>query len=493
MRLLVTIQDLDRNKEASDSLDVLAGLLDRLEDLKGIDYIFAGENTPQFSDTILRICPKRFDFSVPNLTNDVISLIDKLIDEDLKKYYLSVLLDKELEQRSGLVNMLLPSFRDFQTLSSQIESSWEYIKGEVLLYDFILFQALKNNQPKLYDVLYQMLQGNISTKDLRFNGFIEKYFTDCTPLLKKIIEDTFIHFGLISASEMPDPDKVNETLGRVISLENIYKHPLSIDKAQIHSILFSGFLDNSAFKQMVVYETLTKVAQGHENALNVLYDGFKDDNKRYLWADSLKSYGWAILYNQMQDINIAKRLIHNAIKLDLNAPVSSLLDSLRIRNIDKWMNLNCGLMNYLFSEGVIEELVGLRQHFNYFTLLSICEIYMSSESKHRYKIDELGRVRKYLNLIVNGFINSDPQGHLILLLFASSHSLKIITQLDEETLNLLLETLNTLELKDVSEEYARLTIIDGYEYKLNIDYEFNKDKNESIVFVKNLITYDGVI
>lgn len=488
LRLLVTIQDLDRNKEALDSLDKLAGLLDRLEELKGIDYIFAGENTPQFSDTLLRICPRRFDFPVPNFTDDIISLVDKLITKDLKQYYQDVLLSPELKTCPELVNMLLPSFRDFQSLRSQIESSWENIKGEVLLYDFILIQAIKNNRPKLYDVLYQILQGNISTEDLRFNAFIKQYFTDCTPPLRSIIEDTFSHFGLISSNGVPDEN--DEILGRVISLSNINDHLLSLNKEPIHSILFSGFIDNGAFKQKMVYKTLTEVVKGDENALHDLCDGFKDNNKRQLWAFSLKSYGWAMLHNQIEDINIAKSLMRNAITLDVKEGSLRLLGSLMIRKSIQ-MNPNSGLRNYLFSEDAIEDLVGLRQHFNYYTFIYICEIYMNFKSIHRFNNGEPAEVGKYLNLIVNRFINSDPEGHLILLLFCDDNSRETALMLNEKTLKLLLKTLNTLELKDVSEEYTRLIIIGSYEYERNIDETFNKDKDDSTAFVKSMIKAKG--
>lgn len=181
LRLIVTIQDLDRNKEASASLEALAGLLDRLEEIKGIDYIFAGENTPQFSDTLLRICPIRLDFPVPNFTDNVIQLVGKLIDQDLQKYYEDVLPYSEQKKCPTLINKLLPSHRHFQTLSSQIESSWGKVKGEVMLYDFILIQALKNNQPTLYDVLNQMLNADILSKEIRFNAFIDKHFPNSTP------------------------------------------------------------------------------------------------------------------------------------------------------------------------------------------------------------------------------------------------------------------------------------------------------------------------
>ncbi|MFT6987722.1 MAG: hypothetical protein ACJAT7_003581 [Psychromonas sp.] len=488
LRLLVIIQDLDRNKEALDSLDKLAGLLDRLEELKGIDYIFAGENTPQFSDTLLRICRRRFDFPVPNLADDVSRFADKLIDENLQKYYNDVLLGSEAKKCPELVNMLLPSFRDFQSLRSQIESSWENIKGEVLLYDFILIQAIKNNRPKFYDVLYQILQGNISTEDLRVNAFIEQYFSDCTPMLKSIIEETFIYFGLINLYGLPDKD--SETLGRYISLKHINNHSLSLDNAKIYIILFSGFLDNSVFKKMMVYETLTEVVEGDGNALNALCNGFKDNNKQQLWAYSLNSYGWAMLHNEIEDTNTASSLIHNAIKLDAKKGSLCLLDSLKMRK-NKQMNPNSGLRNYLFSKGVIEDLVGLRQHFHCDTFFFICEIYMNFKFIHRINKDKPAEVGKYLNLIVNGFIDSDPEGHLILLLFCDCRSKETALMLDKNTLNLLLKTLNTLELKDVSEEYARLTIICSYEYERNIDETFNNDKKKSTAFVKSIIKAKG--
>lgn len=494
LRLLVTVQDLDRNQKALDSLHTLAGLLDRLEKLKGIDYIFAGENTPQFSDTLLRICPIRFDFSVPNLTDDVIKLVSKLIDEELQKYYENVLLDIELKKCPELVNMLLPSFRDFQSLSSQIESSWKNIKGEVLLYDFILIQALKNNQPKLYDIFYQILLGNISTKDLRVNAFINEYFNDCTPQLEVIIEKIFIHFDLIELDGIPDAD--NERLGKIISLKNVTYHPLSVNNERIYSILFSDYLDINAFMQTQVYETLNKVVQGDEDGLNVLCSGFKDANKRELWVNSLKSYGWAMLHNQIEDINIAKYIIHSAIKLDEKEASLALLDNLKIRK-DMSMNPKSALKNYLFSEEAIEDLVGLRQHLNHDIFFILCSIYMNFRYMRRFKNNESAEVGKYLNLIVKGFINSDPQGHTVLLIFCYGGAREVLCMLDESTLNLLLKLFKSLEFKEVCDEYtdAMLNIYCKHGQEIDsFNDEFRKDKRNAKELIESIIklkTPDG--
>ncbi|MCQ8821612.1 KAP family NTPase [Pseudoalteromonas agarivorans] len=491
LRLLVTIQDLDRNQKALDSLHVLAGLLDRLEELQGIDYIFAGENRPEFSDTLLRICPIRFDFSVPDLTDDITKLADGLIDENLQKYYKDVLPNSEVKKCPELVDLLLPSFRDFESLSSQVKSSWENIKGEVLLYDFILIQALKNNQPKFHDTLYQILLGEISTKGLRVNAFINEHFSDCTPQLKVIIEGTLIHLGLIELYDvMPDED--NETLGRIISLKNITNHLLSINSERIYSILFSGFLDNNTLKKMKVYKSFTKIVQGDKDSVGVLCNGFKDVNARRVWADSLNSYGWVMLHNQLEDINIAKLLIHSAIKFDETEGSKDLLDSLVIRK-NMFMNPRSGLKSYLFSEDAIVDLLELRRHLNHDTFFIVCFIYMSFRHTHRFHDNERIDVSKSLNSIINSFLNSDSKGQVILLLFCHNvGSVKdILALLDKSTLTLLSGLFSNMEFEAIYLEYAA-TISAMYDssYKKTVYYEerFIQDKKEALAVVNGVLS-----
>ncbi|AYM88489.1 P-loop NTPase fold protein [Pseudoalteromonas agarivorans] len=486
LRLIVTIQDLDRNKEASTSLDALAGLLDRLEEFKGIDYIFAGENTPQFSDTLLRICPIRLDFPIPNFKEYVINLVDELIDQDLQKYYQDVLLYSEQKECPELIDMLLPSHRDLQTLSSQIESLWEKVKGEVLIYDLILIQALKNNQPKLYDVLYQILQGNIAIKDENFNTFFDKYFANCTSSFKKITENTLNHFGFIELNGIKA--KVDETLGRVTHLKNIDNHIFSLNNERIQSILFSGLINDSEPKQFMVYETISQVVQGNESALETLCNGFEDGVNRQFWVGSLKSYGWAMLHNKIEEVDTAKSLVHRAVMLDSKEGSQYLLDSLRkIGSIPN--NSNSGLRSYLFSEAAVEDFFSLRSSFKFNTFLEILSVYLSYS---RYRIlnnDEPAPAEKYLNLIVNRFINSDRQGHMILVIFCTIEPKDTAFMLENNTLYLLLNTLKNIELGDDLErdEYKRLIMINQNVDREKIEEGFSKDKDIAIGFVERVI------
>ncbi|WP_404395908.1 P-loop NTPase fold protein [Pseudoalteromonas phenolica] len=487
LRLLVTLQDLDRNKNAVESLDALAGLLDRLEGVKGIDYIFAGENTPQFSDTLLRICPLRFDLPKPNLKRDVIELIEALIDEDLKGYYEDIQAPHfDINQFSLLIDLLLPSFRDFQSLQNQIESSWGSLKGEVLLYDLLLIHALKSSRPKLYDVLYQIFQGNISTKDLRFNTFIDDYFSGCTPLMKTIVENTLIHFGLITYFTFPDDKR--ESLGRPLSLDNITEHHLSIKNERIKNILFSGFLDENNPKQLKIHKTLQKVVTGELSALNDLCNAFKSSDERKLWSNSLNNYGWAMLHNQIEDIDIAQSLIKTAIALNPIESASSLLEGMKVRQSIK-MNFKSGLRNYLFSEAAIVDIVELRSQFNDVTFCQVCDIYMSFSYIHRFHRDEPAEVDKYLSLLITRFINSDPLVKVTLLMFCLNVSKDTLRRLDKAALARLLEMLNTLELKDSLDEYLKAIRI-RFNYNLNkqeIDEAFYENKKEAIALVEQML------
>ncbi|MGE6448513.1 P-loop NTPase fold protein [Pseudoalteromonas tetraodonis] len=486
LRLVVTIQDLDRNKEASASLDALAGLLDRLQEFKGVDYIFAGENTPQFSDTLLRICPRRLDFPVLDFTDDVTNLADELINQDMQNYYQVVQPYSRQKKCPILIDMLLPSHRDFQILSSQIESLWGKIKGEVLLYDLILIQALKNNQPKLYDVLYQMLNGDMLSKEIRFNAFMDKYFPNSTPQMETIVKNTLERFNFFDLSGMPDDQ--NETLGRVISLQHIDNHIFSLNNKRIQSILFSGFINDSELKQFTVYEIVSQVVNGNESALETLCNGFEDGEKRQFWDDALKSYGWAMLHNQIEDVYIAKSLVHRAVMLDSKEGSRYLLDSLKIRESIP-NNFNSGLRSYLFSEAAVENLFSLRSNFKFDTFFEIVGVYLSYSRCRIFSNDEPAPVKKYINLIVNRFINSDTQGHLNLLFLCTFEPIDIAFMLKIDTLTLLSNTFKNIELGDDRErdEYKRLIMINQNVDREKIEEVFSKDKGIAINFVERII------
>ena len=372
LRLLVTIQDLDRNQKALDSLHVLAGLLDRLEELQGIDYIFAGENRPEFSDTLLRICPIRFDFSIPNFTEEITELENELINADIQMYYQKVLLGQYMPRCPQLINQLLPSFRALHTLEEQIKSARQELGGEVLFYDFVLLQALKHNSPTIYDALIVLLN-NTAFKNQSLNEFITDNFSPDDNLDKELIKACLGHFGLIDIF-------INEKSNEIcISKDNPPAHVLSFYKhAHISSSLIEGRLTTKKLKQRHVFETLNKIASGGNatitnQAVTDLCAAVENDETSSFWLESIKHYGWHILYNEIKDEVTVKQLFEKAINVRSSRKSLELLTSFAVRGYD--VDSSSAFVKYLFSERIISDLFEQRTSFTRGTLFALLKIY----------------------------------------------------------------------------------------------------------------------
>jgi len=374
LRLLVTIQDLDRNQKALDSLHALAGLLDRLEELQGIDYIFAGENRPEFSDTLLRICPIRFDFSIPNFTEEINELENELINADMQMYYQKVLLKQDADRFliQQLINKLLPSFRSLHTLEEQIKPIWHTLGGEVLFYDLVLLQALKNNSPVIYDVLIVLLNQK-SFKSQPLTEFIADNFPSEDNLDKDLIKDCLDHFCLI------DTWASIENKETYISKDKVPNHVLSFYKhAHISSSLIEGRLTTKKLKQRHVFETLKKIASDDSRfiknqAITDLCSAVENDETSSFWLESIKHYGWHILYNEIKDETTVKQLFEKAINVSSSRKSLELLTSFIVKS--EQFDPESVFMKYLFSERIINDLFEQRTSFTRGTLFALLKIY----------------------------------------------------------------------------------------------------------------------
>jgi hypothetical protein len=132
-RLIVTIQDIDRNDNAKSRMDELAGLLERLkQSCSNITYIFASENTPEFSESIRRVCPVRIDLAKPFLAEKLERLYQELVNT-LPSDYLSLLSEQELtfsNDEAAMIDNLLPNYRAFNDLEKMVKQAWGNNEGE---------------------------------------------------------------------------------------------------------------------------------------------------------------------------------------------------------------------------------------------------------------------------------------------------------------------------------------------------------------------------
>ena len=227
---------------------------------------------------------------------------------------------------------------------------------------------------------------------------------------------------------------------------------------------------------------------GELSALNDLCNVFKSSDERKLWSNSLNNYGWAMLHNQIEDVDIAQSLIKTAIELNYIEGARSLLEGMKVRK-NLAMNPKSGLRNYLFSESAIVDFVELRGQFNDVTFCQICDIYMSFSYIPIFHGDEPAEDDKYLSLLITRFINSDPLVKITLLMFCLNVSRDTLLRLDKAALAKLLEMLNIFEFKDSLDEYVRAI---RFRFNNNLNKQdiveaFHKDKEDAIALVERIL------
>lgn len=482
LRLLVTIQDLDRNQKALDSLHALAGLLDRLEELQGIDYIFAGENRPEFSDTLLRICPIRFDFSIPNFTEEINELENELINADMQMYYQKILLGQYIPRCPQIINQLLSSFRALHTLEEQIKSAWQELGGEVLFYDFVLLQALKHNSPTIYDALIVLLN-NTAFKNQSLNEFITDNFSPDDNLDKELIKACLGHFGLIDIF-------INEKSNEIcISKDNPPAHVLSFYKhAHISSSLIEGRLTTKKLKQDRVFKTLNKIVSGGNatitnQAIMDLCAAVENDETSSFWLESIKHYGWYILYNEIKDEVTVKQLFEKAINVRSSRKSLELLTSFAVRGYD--VDSSSAFVKYLFSERIISDLFEQRTCFTYGTLFALLKIYSNFSSFGRFGSEPKSYKVPMNNLILQFIDSKDPVSDANLLYLFSSNA----DDIPDLLLALNKSTLNKVQslIKNIKSENTRVIYSQIAEAREANDDEFEGIRSDALKLISRML------
>ncbi|WP_188085521.1 P-loop NTPase fold protein [Pseudoalteromonas fuliginea] len=487
LRLLVTIQDLDRNQKALDSLHALAGLLDRLEELQGIDYIFAGENRPEFSDTLLRICPIRFDFFIPNFIKQINELESELIDADMQEYYQRALLDQYIPGCPQLINQLLPSFRALHTLEEQIKSAWLELGGEVLFYDFVLLQALKNNNPSIYDALIVLLN-NKSFKSQPLTEFIADNFSPDDNLDKELIKSCLDYFHLIDIFKAIEEGKGRETN---VSKDNVPAHVLSFYKYEhIISSLIEGRLTTKKLKQKHVFETLNKIASGgsryiKNQAITDLCAAVEDNETSGFWLESIKHYGWHILYNEIKDEATVKQLFEKAINVRSPRKSLELLTSFIVKS--EQFDPESVFMKYLLSERIINDLFEQRTSFTRGTLFALLKVYKGFSPRRRFSSEQIDYKIPMKNLILQFIDGKDSVSEAILLYLFSNDADDIpdlVSALDIETLNKVRSFIVNIKSKDTRASYSK--IVKRPEAS---DSEFEGIKNDALKLISRVLRF----
>lgn len=294
--VFVTIQDIDRNENASACMTELAGLLERIKQYKPkqITYIFAAENTPQFSETIRRICPVRIDIGRPNLVNRVDALHVELINS-LPENYLYKLTGKNYEYDSEITAQLLSSFRSFENLEGLVKQVWgldnksgNQIFGEVLPHELILMLALKSEVPKVFDLV--MIADSTNGHDT-LKQIVEKYMPDVSLHEKFFIFRVFKYLGYFSESalglyglntDLEDNDDSHE-FDRFESIEFAgAPNLLSVVNEDRKNLVRRGARLDSDYSHWKAYNMFHSLAKGECGSIDSFIERMMVQGKEYL-------------------------------------------------------------------------------------------------------------------------------------------------------------------------------------------------------------------
>lgn len=150
--MVVVLEDFDRNPNAESSLNEVAGLLDRLRNLKTINFIVClapGVN----SHVLSRISTHREDL----LSCDALELVKTTIE--LMFDYAStradpILLDTkdiDVESFSATMNSLIKTPRDAKYALRRSYTAWKSLAGEVNIYDLLAINVLRYSAPEAFD------------------------------------------------------------------------------------------------------------------------------------------------------------------------------------------------------------------------------------------------------------------------------------------------------------------------------------------------------
>jgi len=191
LKLVLFLEDLDRNTDTRLIKEELPGLLSRLRDYKQISFVLAIGAKVKYADILMRICDYRETLAIEE--GYVESLLLQFRDEMMKKYKDRSLVNPETlcqentpYQRGGEIHIitelsiLLVNPRALKFTLRKILHSWERLIGEVHFGDLFALYTLKNTAPEAFDLfckepkylysdLFKSISAMIDNKDSKEN------------------------------------------------------------------------------------------------------------------------------------------------------------------------------------------------------------------------------------------------------------------------------------------------------------------------------------
>jgi hypothetical protein len=372
-KLIVTVQDIDRNENRQSSMAELAALLERLkQSVENITYIFAAERTTEFSETIRRICPVRLDVAKPTLTNKINNLHNELIAA-LPERYLSILSNQEqefTESEAAMIADLLPSYRAFNELEKMVKQAWGNndgegrLAGEVYPHELILMYALKNENPRIFDLLDLV---RVDDGEDTLAALLARYMPNVLESDKDLLVSVCKCLGLLDEhkikywTELPsdndDESRLSETHRALKVKFNIKLNTLSVMNIDRKKLMLRGIRGDVNFSHLAAYSLFKEIADGNLDAVDTLISNVSQGS-RDAWISALRHYGITIFSNSTEGFDLPKKIIFEF----LAVPKASLSHSL-MQTIDTTLQYstlstsNSIFFGYLVSEQFCDDVL----------------------------------------------------------------------------------------------------------------------------------------
>ncbi|PLT23293.1 hypothetical protein, partial [Pseudoalteromonas sp. MelDa3] len=260
--------------------------------------------------------------------------------------------------------------------------------------------------------------------------------------------------------------------------------------AHISGSLIEGRLTNNKFQQRHVFETLKKIASDDScfiknQAITDLCSAVENDETSSFWLESIKRYGWSILYNEIKDETTVKQLFEKAINVRSSRKSLELLTSFIVKS--EQFDPESVFMKYLFSERIINDLFEQRTSFTYGTLFALLKIYNIFSPRRRSSSEQIDYKNPMNNLILqfsncNDFVSEAN----LLYLFSNdiAETRDLVSDLNKSTLNKVHSLIVNIKSKDTRASYSKIV-----ERPEASDSEFEDIKNDALKFISRVLRF----
>jgi hypothetical protein len=152
-RLLIVLEDFDRQPNSDNAISEIAALLDRLKKYNRINFVI-NVGYQANSEILSKICTRREDIGDVRAEGKLNTLIELMSEYDAYKNPLDVAKDKSLiKQTAGDIYKFIKTPRDLKQIFRRVYATWEVLAGEIDIYDLITINIIRYTKPKAFDFI----------------------------------------------------------------------------------------------------------------------------------------------------------------------------------------------------------------------------------------------------------------------------------------------------------------------------------------------------